>query len=178
MAYCPKCGSMLEDDAAFCGICGASVTRVQEQAAAYKAAAQQADTPIRQQGTEATEAVDQKDIDDNKIYAALAYFGPTVLLPILASPKSKFARFHANQGLLLCCIYGIEIILSILLSLIKVDRLSLFGFYTRVTPWYIGLLIFILWLPAIGWAVLGAINGGTGKYKKLPFIGELFTFLK
>ena len=32
--------------------------------------------------------------------AILAYFGILVLIPILAAKDSKFARFHANQGLL------------------------------------------------------------------------------
>ena len=33
--------------------------------------------------------------------AVLAYFGILVLIPILAAKESKFARFHANQGLIL-----------------------------------------------------------------------------
>ena len=44
---------------------------------------------------------DNQDIQNNKIMAILSYFGILVLVPILAAKESKFARFHANQGLIL-----------------------------------------------------------------------------
>ncbi len=48
-----------------------------------------------------TSEFDPNDINQNKIMAILAYFGILVVIPILAAKESKFARFHANQGLVL-----------------------------------------------------------------------------
>ena len=41
------------------------------------------------------------DIEHNKIFAVLAYIG--VLFPplLLAAPRSRFARYHTNQGIVL-----------------------------------------------------------------------------
>lgn len=44
---------------------------------------------------------EQMDINSNKGYAILSYFSLLVLIPIFAAKDSKFARFHANQGLVL-----------------------------------------------------------------------------
>src|SRR5580692_8759272 len=41
------------------------------------------------------------DVAQNKMVATLAYVGPLVIVPLLAAPNSKFARFHANQALAL-----------------------------------------------------------------------------
>ena len=42
-----------------------------------------------------TGVFEQTDIDNNKTIAGLAYF--IFFLPLLVSPQSKFARFHANH---------------------------------------------------------------------------------
>ncbi len=44
---------------------------------------------------------DQKDIDDNKLIAALSYLGLLCLVPLLAKKDSKFAQEHGKQGLVL-----------------------------------------------------------------------------
>ena len=51
-----------------------------------------------------TEEFEQEDIQNNKTMAILAYIGILVLIPIFAAKESKFARFHANQGLVLLII--------------------------------------------------------------------------
>ena len=43
-----------------------------------------------------------QDIEQNKVMAILAYLGILVLIPLFAAKESKFARFHTNQGLILC----------------------------------------------------------------------------
>lgn len=45
--------------------------------------------------TSASSTSDQND----KIFGVLAYIGILWLVPLLAAPKSKFAKYHANQGL-------------------------------------------------------------------------------
>ena len=43
-----------------------------------------------------------EDIEQNKVMALLAYLGLLFLVPMFAAPNSKFARYHTNQGLVLC----------------------------------------------------------------------------
>jgi uncharacterized membrane protein len=42
-----------------------------------------------------------KDIEENKAIAALSYAWILCLVPLLGKRKSKFAQFHAKQGLVL-----------------------------------------------------------------------------
>lgn len=192
MAYCSKCGSMLGEGAAFCSICGAAAapsepvqTQV-EPAAAPPVYQPQVPHYTAQQTYPPKPGVipvtdEQADIRENKVYAILSYFGPLVLVPIFAAPKSKFARFHANQGLLLCCLYVAEIIVTVLLNLIRVTRIRyIWGipYEYRGAPWFVTLICTLLWLGVVALAVFGVIYAASGKYKKLPLIGELFTFLK
>ena len=44
---------------------------------------------------------DKKDIEDNSVMGLLAYIWILWLIPLLAAKNSKFAKFHANQGLIL-----------------------------------------------------------------------------
>ena len=47
------------------------------------------------------EEMDPADVNANKVMGVLAYLGILVLIPIFAAKGSKFARSHANQGLIL-----------------------------------------------------------------------------
>lgn len=92
---------------------------------------------------------DQKDIEDNKIFAVLAYIGILVLVPFLAKKDSKFAMFHAKQGLVLL----IGWVIGWLLSFVFI------GFILDIV-----LIVFSIW---------GIVNAATGKYTKLPLVGDL-----
>jgi uncharacterized membrane protein len=97
---------------------------------------------------------DTKDIEDNKVYAILAYIGILCLVPILAAKDSKFAQFHANQGLVLfiCGIAG-----SIF------ARIPIFGWiiYPVVS---IGIIVL---------AIMGIVSASKGEMKELPIIGSI-----
>lgn len=92
---------------------------------------------------------DQKDVEQNKIFAVLSYLGILVLVPLLAKKDSKFAMFHAKQGLVLLIGWAIGWLLSFVFV----------GFILDVI-----LIIFSIW---------GLINAATGKMTKLPVIGDL-----
>jgi len=92
---------------------------------------------------------EQKDIQENKIFAVLAYLGILVLVPLLAKKESKFAMFHAKQGLVLLIGWVISWILSFV---------------------FIG---FILDVIMIVFSIWGIVNAASGKYAKLPLIGDL-----
>jgi len=53
---------------------------------------------------------DDKDVTENKTIAALSYVWILCLVPLLGKKNSKFAQFHAKQGLIL---FIIEIIASL-----------------------------------------------------------------
>ena len=116
-----------------------------------------------------TSEFDPQDIEKNKFMAILAYFGILVLIPIFAAKDSKFARYHSNQGLILCSV-GIlySIGYSILSSIILAISWRLY--------WLVS-IIGILGLALLVWFVIGIINAASGKAKELPFIGH-FKLLK
>jgi len=115
--------------------------------------------------------VDPKDAQDNKVMAILAYLGILVLVPIFAAKESPFARFHANQGLLLC----IAAIAYFIVLWILVFILAL------ISPTLAGIIGLVLYLASVIYPVfviIGIINAAKGQAKELPLIGKLFTIIK
>ena len=95
---------------------------------------------------------EQEDIEKNKVMAGLAYI--IFFLPLLACPNSKFAKYHANQGLILLIVSFAG---SIILSLIPIIGWLLLPIFTVV--------VFIF-------AIICLVNGLGGKVKELPIIGK------
>ena len=108
-----------------------------------------------------TSEYDQNDINNNKVMAVLAYLGILVLVPIFAAKESKFARFHANQGLVLAIA---EIAASIIVNIF--DGIPLVGWVISVAGGLIGLACLVL-------AIIGIVNAAQGKAKELPLIGSI-----
>lgn len=100
-----------------------------------------------------TASFDPEDINKNKIFAILAYFGILVLVPIFAAKDSKFAKFHANQGLLL---FIAEIAGSVI----------------SVIPVLGTLVSFVVSIACFALAIIGIINAAKGEAKELPVIGK------
>ena len=178
MKYCANCGASVPDNATRCPACGSAVGTAQSRAQGGFAERVQGfnETP------DTTAQFDPRDIENNKVMAILSYFGLLVLVPLLAAPNSRFARFHANQGLVLCiCAIAYAIaqgILGAILSAIFPWSLT-YGLLGGRGPIY-GILTTILglvWLVFTVFAVIGIINASQGKAKQLPFIGKI-TILK
>ncbi len=163
MAFCEKCGTKLSDDTKFCPGCGVAI-EVSEQSTH-----QQNNFGSKIQGlnntTDSTTEYMQDDISENKIMGVLSYFGILCLIPLLAAPKSKFARYHANQGLVLLIseiAFGIVyMILSTILTFIS------WRLYFIVT------ILGLLWIVFGVLAIIGIINAAGGKVKELPLIGKM-----
>lgn len=96
----------------------------------------------------------KKDVEENKIYGILAYIGILFIIPLLAAPKSPFAKFHANQG---CVLF----IASFVLGLVWI---------IPILGWIVG---FFGGIAVLVFAVLGIINAANGEMKKLPLIGDI-----
>ena len=104
----------------------------------------------------------KKDAEDNKVMGILAYLGILVLVPILAAKESPFARFHANQGLVLFIAYiAVYIALKILSSILTYH----FFFITS-------LLYFALGIGTLVFMIIGIMNAAKGETKELPIIGK------
>ena len=92
---------------------------------------------------------DPKDVQDNKAITFLSYIGILFLIPLLAKKESKFAQFHAKQGLVLVIVEVAGMFLS-----------------------FIGIGVLIS-LAAFIFSIMGIINVANGKMKKLPIVGDL-----
>ncbi|MGE5612943.1 MAG: hypothetical protein ACM3XR_00895 [Bacillota bacterium] len=112
---------------------------------------------MSEQLQEQTGAFEQTDIDNNKTMAGLAYL--IFFLPLLACPQSKYAKFHANQALLL---FIIAVAGNIILTIIPIIGWILLPIFN--------IAVFIF-------AILGLVNGFSGKAKRLPVFGK-FDILK
>ena len=98
-----------------------------------------------------------EDIEKGKTMAGLSYL--LFFLPLVACPESKYAKFHANQSLLLLIT---AIVGDVILGVIP------------VVGW---MLMPIFGLVVLALGIIGLINGFGGKAKRLPLIGR-FTILK
>lgn len=154
MAFCKKCGAELDENAKQCPACGAPVE--EEKSSAEKVFADLNNT------ADTTGEYDPKDIENNKVMGILAYIGILFLVPLLAAPKSKFARFHTNQGLVL---FLAEIILGVAAGILSL--IPIVGWIVRGVVGVVGLVLMIL----------GIVNAANGKAKELPVIGK-FKLLK
>ena len=106
--------------------------------------------------------------------AVLAYFGILVLIPILAAKESKFARFHANQGLILL-ITGVafSIFVPVVIKIVAFISYVLAG----IVGIALGIALVLAWLLLFVLAIIGIINAVKGEFKQLPLIGQ-FQILK
>ncbi len=98
-----------------------------------------------------------EDIEKNKTMAGLAYL--LFFLPLIACPDSGYAKFHANQSLIL---FIVGVIGNVVLGIIPIIGWILLPFFG------VGVLVL---------GIMGLINGFGGKAKRLPLIGK-FTILK
>jgi uncharacterized membrane protein len=100
---------------------------------------------------------DSTDIQTNKGMAIVAYI--VFFIPLLAAKESKFAMYHANQGLTL---FLAAVIVNVVLGIIPIIGLILLPLAN--------LAVCIL-------AILGIVNAAQGKVKPLPLIGS-YTLMK
>jgi uncharacterized membrane protein len=108
-----------------------------------------------------TAQFNKKDIDDNKTMAILAYLSILVIIPILMARGSKYAMFHANQGLVLAIA---EIVVGVVISFLS--WIPLVGMIASLVGGLIGLVSLALMI----FGIMSALNG---QAKKLPIVGDI-----
>jgi len=90
-----------------------------------------------------------KDIEDNKVLAAIGYVWILCLVPLFLKRNSKFAQFHAKQGLILFIV-------------------EIFGwliFWLPLIGWLLGAVILVF-------AILGIMHSLQGNYWEIPVLGK------
>lgn len=102
---------------------------------------------------EAVKQADPADVEKNKTMAILAYF--IFFLPLITDAKdSPFAKFHANQALVL------------ILGWVVLTFINIIPFLGQLI-WMIGAIaFFVFW-------IMGIINASNGQMKELPLIGGI-----
>lgn len=162
MSFCPNCGAPNDEGSAFCANCGTKLEAPQQN---QYAAPQQGEYHAPQQGEyqqyqetpQQSFVVDKgyepSDIEANKLFAILAYLGPLVFVPVFAAKNSKFARFHANNGLVIFIAW----ILSNILLVIPI---------VRHFVWIISIIVAIV-------DIIGLIQAIKGEAKPIPVISDI-----
>ena len=96
---------------------------------------------------------DNKEIQEGKVFAVIAYLWILCLVPLLLKKENKFALFHAKQGLVL--------------------------FICEIALWLIGIIPILGWLISILGslacgilALVGIIQALMGNYWKMPLLGD------
>ncbi len=189
MSFCPKCGNQVEDGVAFCPACGANLTTSEANTTEQQTASQQPNYQENQNTqnqnftnafnnlnntADSTAECDPADIQNNKVMAVLSYFGILVLIPIFAAKNSKFARFHANQGLLLFIAeIALQIIQRILQAVFPYHWTSSYTYTRGIVYNILAFVIAVLMIVILVLTIIGIVNAVKGKAKELPIIGSI-----
>ena len=99
-----------------------------------------------------TAEFDPGDISKNRGMAVVAYLGILFVIPLILAKDSPFARFHTNQGLILCLCGVVTSALTLVPGI---------GWIFSI----VNLLLIIL-------MILGIVHAAQGQAKELPFIGK------
>lgn len=96
---------------------------------------------------------DPKDIEANKLMAALSYIGILCLIPLLAKKDSPFAQEHGKQGFVL--------------------------FLFAIALWVVGMIPFLGWIIWFaGWiftvvvSFMGIFKALKGEFWEIPVLGQ------
>lgn len=112
------------------------------------------DSNIKHNNIEEVKDSNDCEVDNNKVFAALAYI--IFFLPLIVCKDSAFGKFHANQGLILL----------------------LAGIVVNIVGWIVPFIGPLLILPIgslviLVFAILGIINALKGEMKRLPLVGNI-----
>lgn len=95
----------------------------------------------------------KKDIEDNKLVAAIGYLGILCLIPLLLKPKSQFCKFHGKQGLILTIGWIINFVISVI----------------PFVGWILG---FIGMVALAVLSIIGILKSLNGEYWEMPYLAE------
>lgn len=92
---------------------------------------------------------DPKDVEENKLLAAIAYLWILCFVPLLLKKDSKFAYEHGKQGLVMFI----------------VGLLGMFVFWIPLIGW-------LLWLVVVILNIVAIIKALQGEFWEIPLFGQ------
>ena len=131
--------------------------------------------PIVEKAVDPELEAKREDAETNRASAMLAYLPGLFIVPLIFAPRSAFARFHANQGLLVFCYF----IFMALVWLVCWAPWWLVDWFPAVATLMYILEIagcFAITFSGIGLialVVIGVIFASNGEVRPLPVIGTL-----
>lgn len=99
----------------------------------------------------------KKDIDDNRFLAALSYVSILCFLPLLLNRKSKYAQYHAQQGI---AIFVVSVIMSVI-GMFPIINILL-------SP-----VLFVVFIAVVLGSLYGILNAASGVAKPVPVFNKL-----
>ncbi len=109
-----------------------------------------------------------EDIEKNRAFGILAYLGILFLIPLLAAPHSRFAKYHANQGMVLF----LALLVVMVGSWVLTFSMALIPFLGVIFVAIMGLVGMGLFVGYAVLVILGIVNAAGGQCKPLPMIGH------
>jgi len=161
MILCKKCGVLFEEKEERCPHCGAPKAFSNSKVDIEGVAKKLFDTPNH------TADYHSGDIRQNKGMACLSYISVLVIVSLIFGRKSKFVRFHAVQGAVLC-LMGMAVAL---ISDIAGRNLP------YLLRWAVNLPAAALGLCVAGLSLMGIVYAAIGRAKEIPIAGWLARML-
>ncbi len=93
---------------------------------------------------------DSKDVEENKLIAAIGYVGILCLIPLLAKKESKFAQEHGKQGLILLIVWIV----------------GSFIFWFPIIGWIMALAVLVI-------NIIAFVKALMGEFWEIPVVGPL-----
>lgn len=158
MSYCSRCGVQIGDGERLCQACKAG-----DPANVYKPSSRAAS--------------DIADARDNKTMGIMAYCSFLVVIPAFTAKESPFARYHANQGLVLAIMELAYGIISNIISSAASSAMLRSGAWLRTGSWgvwsLVTMLLGLFWIVFGILSIIGIRNAMNGRCKPLPIIGGI-----
>jgi uncharacterized membrane protein len=101
-----------------------------------------------------------EDIEKNRAFAIISYLWILFVVGLIAAPNSKFAKYHANQGLVLFLASIIALVGCFVIGIVPIVNMVL----VLIAP--------LLWVGWLVLTILGIVNAAGGHRKPLPMIGH------
>jgi len=101
-----------------------------------------------------------EDIEKNRAFAIISYLWILFVVGLIAAPNSKFAKYHANQGLVLFLASIIASVACFVIGIVPIVQMILI------------LIVPLLWVGWLVLTILGIVNAAAGQRKPLPLIGH------
>ncbi len=116
-----------------------------------------------------TAEYDPADIEKNRVFAGLSYLWILFILPLFACPESRFARFHANQGLIL---FIFEAVINLIFAA-AIKIVLLVPILGAVVAGILGLIQGIIGIAMLVLVICCLVKALDGKAPELPVIGSI-----